>query len=130
MFFSDLTWNTGISHDSTTTEQIRLTLDHQLLYLNRNFSVIAWKVSGLDHTEFYFELNLTDRCSLTSDVHTETVTVVNKTRSTQLSFQPASLLGEGNVTSYDLKLTMYNTQQNQTTSMEVFRLHPQSKYHT
>ena len=124
-FISDLLPN--VSHNSTTAAQVRLTLDHQSLYFDHNFSVIAWKVFGFNHTdsEYYFELNLTDKCSSTPDAHTETL--VNKTISTELPFPPENLLGEGNDTSYDLELTMYDTQQNKTTSMESFRIHPQSK---
>ena len=66
---------------------------------------------------------MTDRCRSTSSVHTETTVI--RTKNTHILQARGSLLGESVGTSYDLKL--YDTKQNETTSMESFQIHPQSK---
>ena len=85
--------------------------------------MLAWKVFGLNHANYYFELNVTDTCSHSSS--TQSI-LVNTSTNTELLLQPESLLGE-NINSTFFSLKLYDMEQNKTVQLESFQLHSGSK---
>ena len=118
--FIDLLPNTT---NESSQARIKLALNHQLLHFSQNSFMLAWKVFGLYHANYYFELNVTDTCTHSSS--TQSILVITSTN-TELLLQPDSLLGEDiNSTFFTLKL--YDMEQNKTVQLESFQLHSGSK---
>ena len=116
--FIDLLPNTS-NESSQAQKLIKLTLNHQLLHFNQNSFILAWKMLGLHHANYYFKLDVTDTCSHSSS--TQSILVYTSTN-TELLLQPDSLLG-ANINSTLFRLKLYDMEQNITVQLESFQLH-------